>query len=440
MALIDLKTNLAEGIGGTNTDDGTFKVKQGDNTERTSEFTKLPRPEIDTDTLPPEIKGREQALQAVKDVGVEKTALFVGKQIGLHKLNANEDTRNYDPTSLVKNLGVKTDNIVGGDIQDGSEVVNQGIKFDKPSTSIFLGVNRFNDKNKRPSRRLGVVIDDKKSYGLSSKMYYEDNKEEIFNSGFPRDFIKFYINDPIGKRLINFPAYLNDITDNSSGEYNPTRYIGRADQVYVYSGYSRNISFGFKVAALTRGDIPLMWKKIEAIKSLTLPAYQDNVIQNDNEPRPVAPFVELTIGDLYKDQPGYFSSVNITIPQNSNWETEDGYQLTHLCDVSVEFTFIGKKLPNLLGKQFDIDGVDFDIIEKGQAEALKKSTEEIISERKRENLIKIQNNIPETYKTSNLNLTADGNDALQRDLRRQLREDETRTAFNDISIPFSSRG
>ena len=405
-----------------------------------SPLTQLPRPDIDTDTLPPEVKGRQQALQAVEDVGVEKTALFVGKQIGLHKLNANEDTRNYDPTSLVKNLGVKTDNIVGGDIQDGSEVVNQGIKFDKPSTSIFLGVNRFSDKNKRPSRRLGVVIDDKKSYGLSSKIYYKDNKEEIFNSGFPRDFIKFYINDPIGKRLINFPAYLNDITDNSSGEYNPTRYIGRADQVYVYSGYTRSISFGFRVAALTRGDIPLMWKKIEAIKSLTLPAYQDNVIQNDNELRPIAPFVELTIGDLYKDQPGYFSSVNITIPQNSNWETEDGYQLTHLCDVSVEFTFIGKKLPNLLGKQFDIDGVDFDIIKKGQAEALKKSTEEIISERKRENLITVQNNIPETYKSPNL--TADGNDALQRDLRRQLEFDEnsTRGEVNFNNLDFSSRG
>ena len=27
------------------------------------------------------------------------------------------------------------------------------------------------------------------------------------------------------KRLIQFPTYLNDISDNSSGEYNGTRYI-----------------------------------------------------------------------------------------------------------------------------------------------------------------------------------------------------------------------
>jgi len=93
MALIDLKSNLAQRIGEVNTDDGTFKVKQGDNTERTSQLTELPRPNINTNTLPPEVKGRQQALEAVADVGVGKTALFVGKQTILHKFNAQEDTK-----------------------------------------------------------------------------------------------------------------------------------------------------------------------------------------------------------------------------------------------------------------------------------------------------------------------------------------------------------
>ena len=87
-----------------------------------------------------------------------------------------------------------------------------------------------------------------------------------------------------------------------------------------------------------------MWNKIDHLKQLALPTYKTDVLQ-DNEPRPVAPFVDLTIGDLYVDQPGYFSGINLTIPQSSNWETEDGYQLTHLCDVSLEFTYVGKGLP-----------------------------------------------------------------------------------------------
>ncbi|WP_299212677.1 hypothetical protein [uncultured Dokdonia sp.] len=65
-----------------------------------------------------------------------------------------------------------------------------------------------------------------------------------------RFFVKFYIKDVVGNRIIQFPAYLNDITDNSSGEFNPTRYIGRADQVYVYSGYSIPPNYDSMIAKL----------------------------------------------------------------------------------------------------------------------------------------------------------------------------------------------
>ena len=125
--------------------------------------------------------------------------------------------------------------------------------------------------------------------------------------------------------------------------------------MFVYSGYTRNISFGFRVAALNRGDVPMMWRKVEALKSLTLPAYQDDVIENDDDLRMVAPFVELSLGNYFVNQPGFFSSVNVTIPQTSTWEIEKGYELSHIADVSVEYTFIGKEVPRLTGKQYDIE-------------------------------------------------------------------------------------
>ena len=358
MALVDKLTDLTsfdyDKVGQTNRKDSLItKTQRGDSALQGETG----------ETLPPEVKGRQQAIKTALDVSTStKGALFKTKQFVLHSLNASNETRVYDPTALEKSLVKRDDNFIklpfGNRDFKPVEPVSQNIQYDAPKKTT-LGLSTFNDDDKRPSRRIGVVIDEPKSSGLKGKVFYDEDKNEVLG-GQPKDFIKFYVNDPVGKRIIQFPAYLTDITDNSSGEYNPTRYIGRADQVYVYTGYSRSISFGFRVAALTRGDIPLMWKKIEAIKSLTLPAYQDDVILNDNDLRPVAPFVELTIGDLYKDQPGYFNSVNITIPQGSNWETEEGYQLTHLCDVSLEYTFIGKQLPNILGKQFDIDGYDKD--------------------------------------------------------------------------------
>jgi len=165
------------------------------------------------------------------------------------------------------------------------------------------------------------------------------------------------------------------------------------------------VSFGFRVAALARGDVPLMWKKVEALKSLTLPAYQDDVIQNDNELRPVAPFVELTIGNYFVNQPGFFSSVNVTIPQNSSWETQAGYQLTHIADVSLEFTYIGKQLPRLTGKQYDIEyEQDYskqkkkERIEAARIESNKQKVEELINRRNQLNVDTTLNlDVSDTY-------------------------------------------
>ena len=337
-------------VGGTSTSNGTFKTNQGDNTGRDTSLGERTDSAFQGETgttLPPEVKGRVQATQAVKDVGVEKTALFVAKQFGLHLLNAQEDTRVYDPTALAQNLVVPTDNFIDGNLfgeheeEKINKQVNQSLTYLKASPNI-VGLNQSTGT-------------DNKTIKVSYNMRNNKDSDDMINNTLigiedtlPEDFIKFRIKDVNTGRIIQFPAYLDDITDNSSAEYTPTRYIGRADQTYVYSGYTRSISFGFKVAALSEMDLPVMWNKIDYLKQLTLPLYDKGLLgEEDTEPRPKAPFVELTIGDLYVDQPGYFSSINLTIPQSSNWETKEGHQLTHICNVSVDFTYIGKKLPKL---------------------------------------------------------------------------------------------
>ena len=390
MALIDKLFDLEDTsvfkknyqkVGGTNTELGEFQVKQGDNTGRDSKLTEkksdLQLKEEPPRSLPPEIKGRQQALEAVEDVGVEKTALFIGKQALLHRFNSQEDTKVYDPTALVKNLVVPSDNFIDGNLfgehkEENVDIqVGQGISYAKPEKGIIvgakkiLGINEIQDKTptgRQGNKKIKITSDDV-SYNMrnvaetiKSQRVRNGRTLQLNQDELPKDFIKFRIKDKVNGRIIQFPAYLADITDNSSAEYNPTRYIGRADQVFVYTGYSRSISFGFRVAALTRGDIPVMWNKIDYLKQLALPTYKTDVL-DDGEPRPVAPFVELTIGDLYVDQPGYFSGINLTIPQTSNWETEEGYQLTHLCDVALEFTYVGKSLPQ--NSRFE-DGQTFD--------------------------------------------------------------------------------
>ena len=49
----------------------------------------------------------------------------------------------------------------------------------------------------------------------------------------------------------------------------------------------------------------------------------------------------------------FFTSVNLSIPENSQWELSDGLQVPHLCTLAFEFTYIGKVNPTMTSNHFD---------------------------------------------------------------------------------------
>ena len=171
----------------------------------------------------------------------------------------------------------------------------------------------------------------------------------------PKDFIKFRIRDAVNGKYIIFPALISGISDNSSAETTSFSYIGRADKVHIYGGYTRSISFTLQIVAQREEDIPIIWEKINYAKGLTLPKYKQFFSKTDvtDNTRPVAPIVYLTLGDMFNNAPGFFTSVNLTIPENSTWELEEGLQMPHLCTLTFEFTYIGKENPTMQSNHYD---------------------------------------------------------------------------------------
>ena len=169
----------------------------------------------------------------------------------------------------------------------------------------------------------------------------------------PKDFIKFRIRDIVNGKWLVFPAFLADITDTVTPNYSSEKYIGRPDSVHVYTGTDRSIGFNFKVAAFTKQEIPIIQEKMNYLMGLGYPSFKKQ-FTGDNEERPVAPFINLTIGDLFHDTPGYFSGITVTIGENATWELDDGFQIPMYFDVACEFVYIGKYLPQTLGKHYEV--------------------------------------------------------------------------------------
>ena len=293
---------------------------------------------------------------------------FLLKQTLLQSLNKKAGTRIYNPlaTSISKGLSQEFTSQKPQrhlDVGDGSlrGVFRGIIGRSQPRTQQENAVRFFDNKlNKEVNLqvRYGGELGELNQFPNRSGALGKEVK----------DFIKFRIRDAVNGKYIIFPALLSGITDNSSAEVSPTSYIGRADKVYVYGGYTRSISFSLDIVAQREEDIPIIWEKINYAKGLTLPQYKQFFSKTDvtDNTRPVAPIVYLTLGDMFNDAPGFFTSVNLTIPENSTWELEDGRQVPHLCQLAFEFTYIGKENPTMTSKHYDNISDSFSFEEKGQ--------------------------------------------------------------------------
>jgi hypothetical protein len=193
-----------------------------------------------------------------------------------------------------------------------------------------------------------------------------NNDTDIYNA--MPDSIKFGFecmsNDKPGDSiLLQFRALLsNGFTDNHTALLNSFRYIGRGEEFHTYQGFTRAISFSFKIAAFSRAEMYGIYSKLNQLISQVYPDYSPNT----NVMR--APLVKVTIGDYLYRVPGFLESVNITADNNTPWEinlegdtapfndisenqlsdnSKKVQQLPHMIEVAVSF----KPILNILPKR-----------------------------------------------------------------------------------------
>ena len=164
------------------------------------------------------------------------------------------------------------------------------------------------------------------------------------------DFVKFKFKDLVNDKFIIFRAILSGISDSITPEWSGTRYIGRPDQVYVYTGTERKISFSFEIYPKTKQEFPVLMEKLNYLVGLCYPSFDEN--------RMVAPFIQLTLGDMFNKTPGFLDSLTVDVDDNSTWEINEGLQFPKHITCNCSFTYIGKYMPSTLGKHYELPWLD----------------------------------------------------------------------------------
>ena len=234
--------------------------------------------------------------------------------------------------------------------------VNEDIKLKKYQAKAYGKVKTLGEQGSKVlnvSQKVSRTFEGPIKGGKSTKNVDIVNIAPYGEDASNKDIIPFKFYDVFNEKHITFRAILTGITDNVTTEYNPERYIGRSENVYTYQGANRQVSFTFDVYPKSRQEMPVLWEKINYLYGMCYPNYIP-AYGGDNM---VAPITTLTIGKLYSDTPGYISSINLSVPDNSTWEIEDNLQLLHYCQIAIEFVYIGKYLPNATGKHFELNWI-----------------------------------------------------------------------------------
>jgi hypothetical protein len=133
------------------------------------------------------------------------------------------------------------------------------------------------------------------------------------------DQIAFYFHDLVNDKYIPFRTTIKGLNEQLTANWSDISYIGRADKLYNYIGFSRTTSFSFTVAAMSLSELLPMWVRINYLATLVKPSRYTSPISGEDYIVP--PMTTVTIGDLYKEQPFVLKTVTITIPEDALWET-----------------------------------------------------------------------------------------------------------------------
>lgn len=191
-----------------------------------------------------------------------------------------------------------------------------------------------------------------------------------------QDLIFFYFYDLINKIYVPFRATITGLGDQHSADWETIEYIGRADKLFLYKGFSRDVNFSFTVYANSAKEMLPMWNRINYLVGFTKPSKytgkatvtneSENVNTSGKESRFIyPPMITFRLGDLFYDQPAVMQSVSVTIPDDTNWESLRAEDYSYIASPTKTIIIDGVKSRQLPMK-VDV-GVQLKLMEKRQA-------------------------------------------------------------------------
>ena len=115
------------------------------------------------------------------------------------------------------------------------------------------------------------------------------------------------------KKWLHFRAYIDSFNDAYNGSWNSTRYMGRPEEMFNYTGFKRKINLSFTVAAQSKPELTAQYKKLNFLASTLAPTISDKGYMSGT-------LINLTMGGWCSNLTGFIDALTLNVPQESPWE------------------------------------------------------------------------------------------------------------------------
>ena len=146
-----------------------------------------------------------------------------------------------------------------------------------------------------------------------------------------------------GGKSVRFRSTITGLSETVSPSWDSAKFVGGVFNYYSYSGIERSVTFNFKVYSNNYDEHKAAWAKLNFLTSTTYP------LAYSSAGYVTPPFVNLTLGDMYYNRPGFIESLSYTIDDNSPWEIgmneeqgdrNESYKLPTIIDVAITFKLV----------------------------------------------------------------------------------------------------
>ena len=303
------------------------------------------------------VEGAPSAIKGEEIVGTVETSL-VGKYskydydeylnipTGSNQAKINAESGkpiqvgSYETTALTGSLG--TSNTITGSYVGPKGISQKIVNKSSEDSTYTQQKSRVGSKNVNVTKELRITLGDQGAISTdanyqaarrSNKYWIQSDSidqaeidklnaldvqnHKVDGDTVGRDIVKFrfhVVTPDETEKVLYFRAYLDTFADNYSAQWNPVKYLGRAEDFQIYGGFQRKITLSFKIAAATRAEMKSIYRKMVYLASTTAPTYAEGGQFMRGT------LTKMTVGDYVYEQPGVLNSVNYTWNTDYPWE------------------------------------------------------------------------------------------------------------------------